>query len=244
MISLTIILLRDIISRKTLGGSMDSNGHRGRLRKKYRDNGLEALLEYERVELLLTYVISRRDVKGIAKELIKRYKNLDGIIKATDLDDIEGLGEGANYFFRLVGDVAKEIFRQEYTGKEVTTISGTRELIRYLRNDIGSSQVEEFKVIFLDTGNHLIVDESLSRGTIDRSAIYIRELVERVIKNRAKSIIVAHNHPSGSLKPSKADIEITLKLKQVLEALEIRLLDHIIITEGSYYSMLEEGILD
>ncbi len=224
----------------------DVAGHRERLRRKYREGGYGALLDYEQLELILTYVIPRRDVKPIAKELIKKFGSLEEVMKAPAeaLEKVEGLGRSTALFFDLMGEMAKTVFKQGARGRDITTISGTEDLVRYLRNDIGYSKVEEFKVIFLNNSNNLIEAENLSTGTIDRSPIYPREIVERVIHHRAKSVILSHNHPSGSVTASKADIEITLKLKKILEILDVRLLDHIIISRDSYCSFLEEGIIE
>lgn len=221
-------------------------GHRERLREKYSRSGFDSLHDYEQLELLLSYIIPRKDVKPIAKKLIERFGNLDEIIKSPTekLEDIEGMGEKAALFFRVVGDVARTSFEQRAKGKDITTISGTRDLLKYLRNDIGFSRIEEFVVIFLNSSNNLIEAERLSTGTIDKSPVYPREIVERVIYHRAKSIILSHNHPSGTLKPSRADIEITLKLKKILEILDVRILDHIILTRDSHYSFLEDGIIE
>lgn len=224
----------------------DLAGHRKRLRRKYSASGYTALNDYEQLELLLTYIIPRKDVKPIAKELLRRYRTLDEITRAPigKLETVEGMGEKSALFFRVLGDTARSLFKEDTRNKDLTTISGTEDLLRFLRSDIGFSKVEKFKVIFLNNSNNLIEEESLSTGTIDKSPVYPREIIERVIHHKAKSVILSHNHPSGMLKPSRADIEITLKLKKVLDILDIRLIDHIIITRDSYYSFLEEGILE
>lgn len=224
----------------------DTKGHRKRLREKYMKSGYGALNDYEQLELLLTYVIPRRDVKPLAKELLRRYECLEGITREDPkkLATIEGIGGNTGVFMNLIGDAAREMFRERLKSRDLTTISGTDDLIRYLRSDIGFLKVEGFIVLYLNSSNNLIEEERLSTGTIDRSPVYPREIVERVVGHRAKSVIICHNHPSGVLKPSRADIEITLKLKKVLEILEVRLLDHIIITRDSHYSFLEEGILE
>ena len=103
--------------------------------------------------------------------------------------------------------------------------------------------IEIFKVLFLNTQNELIREEELFQGTLDRSTIYVRELMKKVLKYNAKSVILVHNHPSGSLKPSQSDIILTKKIKEIFENVEIRLLDHIIISEKGYFSFLEGGIL-
>ena len=223
----------------------DIIGHRERLRKKYSESGYEALHDYEQLELILTYIIPRKDVKPIAKELLRRFDTIDEITKTSPdkIEAVDGLGERSALFFKILGDTAGALFKETTKNKDLTTISGTEDLIRFLRSDIGFSKIEEFKVIFLNSSNNLIEEESIFTGTIDKSPVYPREIVEKVIHHRAKSVILSHNHPSGSVIPSRADIEVTLKLKKVLDILEIRLLDHIIITRDSYYSFLEEGIL-
>ncbi|WP_372712946.1 DNA repair protein RadC [Ilyobacter sp.] len=223
----------------------ETAGHRKRLREKYLKGGYDSFLDYEKLELLLTYSIVRKDVKPVAKELLEKFESIEGVLKASseELLKIDGVGEGSLVFLKLISETSKDIFKSSYSKRDVTTISGTRDLLAFLRNDIGFSPIEEFKVIFLDTANNLLCEETLFRGTIDRSGVYPRNIVEKVIKYGAKSVIFAHNHPSGNLKPSKADIDFTNKISQVLNAIEIRVLDHMIISRDSYFSFLEKGLI-
>lgn len=221
-------------------------GHRERLRKRYIKSGLEGFNDYEVLELLLTYSIARKDVKPIAKELIEKFGTIDEIAKSDvkSLLEVDGIGEGSAVFLKLIGDIALTLYREKIEDKDILTIKNKNSLLSYLRGEIGYSPREEFKILFLDSSNKLIASETLFYGTIDKSAIYPREIVERVIKNRAKSVIFAHNHPSGSISPSKKDIELTQYMYDSLKLLEIRLLDHIIITKNSYFSFLEEGLIE
>lgn len=221
-------------------------GHRERLRKRYIKSGLEGFNDYEVLELLLTYSIARKDVKPIAKELIEKFGTIDEIAKSDvkSLLEVDGIGEGSAVFLKLIGDIALTLYREKIEDKDILTIKSKNSLLSYLRGEIGYSPREEFKILFLDSSNKLIANETLFYGTIDKSAIYPREIVERVIKNRAKSVIFAHNHPSGSISPSKKDIELTQYMYDSLKLLEIRLLDHIIITKNSYFSFLEEGLIE
>ena len=221
-------------------------GHRERLRKRYIKSGLEGFNDYEVLELLLTYSIARKDVKPIAKELIEKFGTIDEIAKSDvkSLLEVDGIGEGSAVFLKLIGDIALTLYREKIEDKDILTIKSKNSLLSYLRGEIGCSPREEFKILFLDSSNKLIASETLFYGTIDKSAIYPREIVERVIKNRAKSVIFAHNHPSGSISPSKKDIELTQYMYDSLKLLEIRLLDHIIITKNSYFSFLEEGLIE
>lgn len=221
-------------------------GHRERLRKRYIKSDLEGFNDYEVLELLLTYSIARKDVKPIAKELIEKFGTIDEIAKSDvkSLLEVDGIGEGSAVFLKLIGDIALTLYREKIEDKDILTIKSKNSLLSYLRGEIGYSPREEFKILFLDSSNKLIASETLFYGTIDKSAIYPREIVERVMKNRAKSVIFAHNHPSGSISPSKKDIELTQYMYDSLKLLEIRLLDHIIITKNSYFSFLEEGLIE
>lgn len=221
-------------------------GHRERLRKRYIKSGLEGFNDYEVLELLLTYSIARKDVKPIAKELIEKFGTIDEIAKSDvkSLLEVDGIGEGSAVFLKLIGDIALTLYREKIEDKDILTIKSKNSLLSYLRGEIGYSPREEFKILFLDSSNKLIASETLFYGTIDKSAIYPREIVERVIKNRAKSVIFAHNHPSGNISPSKKDIELTQYMYDTLKLLEIRLLDHIIVTKNSYFSFLEEGLIE
>lgn len=219
-------------------------GHRERLRKKYLQGGYLAFHEYEILELFLTYAIPRRDTKPIAKDLIEKFGDLDGVVSAplTELCDVSGIKEGSAIFLKLLGDVAKNLYKGEMK-KEGIQLKDKNSLIRYLRSDIGFSSREEFKVVFLNNYNMLVGTETLFVGTIDKSAIYPREILEKVLQYKAKGIIFAHNHPSGNLRPSKQDIQMTEHMQEVLELIDVKLLEHIIITKDGYFSFLEEGLI-
>ena len=126
---------------------------------------------------------------------------------------------------------------------EKITISSNVQLLDYLRFSLLNREIEVFKVLFLNTQNELLKEEELFKGTIDRSTVYIRELIKKILNYNAKSVILVHNHPAGSLRPSQSDIILTKKIKEIFEGIEIRLLDHIIISEKGYFSFLEGGIL-
>lgn len=198
-------------------------GHRERLRKKYLQGGYLAFHEYEILELFLTYAIPRRDTKPIAKDLIEKFGDLDGVVSAplTELCDISGIKEGSAIFLKLLGDVAKNLYKGEMK-KEGIQLKDKNSLIRYLRSDIGFSSREEFKVVFLNNYNMLVGTETLFVGTIDKSAIYPREILEKVLQYKAKGIIFAHNHPSGNLRPSKQDIQMTEHMQEVLELIDVK----------------------
>lgn len=222
----------------------DCVGHRKRLRKRYIENGYESLQDYEIVELLLTFVKQRVDTKPLAKQLIKKYGIIEEILKADikELQEIEGLGEISAIFLKFIGDIAAYSFTNK-TKKQKISFKSKNQIINYLRNNIGFSKNEEFKVLFLNSANEIIETESLFTGTIDKSAVYPRKILERALYHNARVLVFAHNHPSGNVTPSEKDIELTKEMKSFFKMVDIYVLDHIIITKDSYFSFLEEGII-
>mgnify|MGYP000448431847 FL=1 len=228
----------------------NAKGHRERVRKKFLENGFNGLEDYEVLELLLFYVIPRKDTKAIAKELIKKFKTLANVLKADTLElkTINGLGDVAITFLKMIGALPARIYKDELKNQKLikddkNKISDKEVLLSFLRNKIGYEDVEKFYVIYLSSSNEVIAFEESSSGTLDRSSIYPREIYKRVIMENAKSIIIAHNHPSGNTCPSKCDIDITNEIAKGLKNFGALLLEHIIITRDSYFSFLEEGLI-
>ena len=228
----------------------DNQGHRERIKEKFLKNGIDGFAEYEILELLLTYCIPRKDTKPIAKELLNKFKSLDNVFKADfdKLSAIDGLGKNSIAFLKLIGDLPSIIYKDELknkklVNKEILKISNKDILLNYLRNKIGYEEIEKFYVIYLSSSNEVIEFEENSVGTLDRSSVYPREIYKNVISLRAKSIILAHNHPSGNITPSKSDIELTNEISRGLKNFGALLIEHIIITKDSYFSFLEEGLI-
>ena len=228
----------------------NAKGHRERVRKKFLENGFNGLEDYEVLELLLFYVIPRKDTKAIAKELIKKFKTLANVLKADTLElkTINGLGDVAITFLKMMGALPEKIYEDKLKNQKLikddkNKITDKEVLLSFLRNKIGYEDVEKFYVIYLSSSNEVIAFEESSSGTLDRSSIYPREIYKRVIMENAKSIIIAHNHPSGNTCPSKCDIDITNEIAKGLKNFGALLLEHIIITRDSYFSFLEEGLI-
>lgn len=222
----------------------DYFGHRERLRNRYIESGYKSLNDYEVIELLLTFVRPRVDTKPIAKKLLNKYGTLENIFKADkkELLNFSGLGEKSSFFLKFIGDISAYSF-QEKVRKNKVSLKNKREVINYLRNTIGFSKNEKFKVLFLNVLNEIIEIENLFEGTIDKSTIYPRKILERALYYNARNIIFVHNHPSGKVSPSEKDIEFTRDMKDFFKIVDINVIDHIIITENSYFSFLEKGII-
>ncbi|ERT68311.1 hypothetical protein HMPREF0202_01700 [Cetobacterium somerae ATCC BAA-474] len=173
-------------------------------------------------------------------------KKILRFLKCKDIDEVVTkiksyeISEELEQFKELMLTISKGNIGK----KDLTTVKGKTELLNYLRSDIGFKSTEEFKVIYLSSSNRLLWEETLFRGTVDRSVVYPRLIIERALKYPTKGIIFAHNHPSGSLTPSKKDIVLTQELKDLLDVLDIKLLDHIILGEGDHFSFYENGLIE
>ena len=228
----------------------DSQGHRERIKEKFLKNGIDGFAEYEILELLLTHCIPRKDTKPIAKELLNKFKSLDNVFKADfdKLSAVDGLGKNSIAFLKLIGDLPSIIYKDELKNKklvdkETLKISNKDILLKYLRNKIGYEEIEKFYVLYLSSSNEVIEFEENSVGTLDRSSVYPREIYKKIINLNAKSVILAHNHPSDNITPSKCDIELTNEIAKGLKNFGALLIEHIIITKNSYFSFLEEGLI-
>ncbi|MCR5506296.1 MAG: DNA repair protein RadC [bacterium] len=218
-------------------------GHRERLRKKLLESNGDVFADYELLELLLTIVIPRRDVKPLAKELLKKFSTFAGVINAptSELLKISGIGEATISAFKIINLSMARVLMDKV--KESSVISNWQELINYCQLNIGNKQTEEFHILYLDTKCHLIKDETHTTGTINTSSVYPREILKRVLEVGASSVIIVHNHPTGDTTPSNADINITRKIKESLKTIDVPLHDHLIVGKGNYFSFKSFGIL-
>jgi len=221
-----------------------SSGHRKRLREKFIKSGLAGFHDYEIVELLLTLGSPRKDCKSQAKEAIKRFKTLRGVLGASleELQQIEGIGPHSAFGIKLVQEVAREFLREKIIDKPV--YKSAQEIFDYLYHSMRDLKKEVFKVIYLNSQNQIIEVAALFEGTIDSSFIPPREVMESAIKHNAACLVFAHNHPSGNPEPSKYDKEVTRDLVYAASIMRIRVLDHIIIGNNRYFSFASEGLIE
>jgi len=220
-----------------------NRGHRRRLKQKFMNSGIETLHEYEALELLLTYVIRRQDVKQRAKELLEKFDSVKGILDAEidDLKKIEGIGDRSAIFFKLVKETTSLYLKQK--AKEKKQVTCTTELLDFCRTVMGGKKDEEFCVIYLDVQNQIIEFETVQKGIVNQAVVYPRQVLESALKKKASAIILAHNHPSGHVRPSDADIRLTKTIQETAKMLDILVHDHIIIGENRFFSFREEGLM-
>jgi DNA repair protein RadC len=221
----------------------DGTGHRARLRSRLLHNGGESLLEHELVEYLLTLAIPRRDTKPLAKKLLHDFGGLGGLFSADSesLKRIGGLSEPAAAAIKIAHSTATLLLRAEYAKAPI--LSSWAALLDYLRADMSHLRIERVRVLYLNSRNMLIRDEVASEGSIDETAIHVREVMRRAIDLGAASLILVHNHPSGDPQPSRADISITRNMVSAARALGMDVHDHIIIGAGKHVSLRAQGLI-
>jgi DNA repair protein RadC len=212
-------------------------GHRQRLRERFLRNGPDGLQDYELLELLLTLVVPRRDVKKLAKDMLAAFGSFGGVLAAPThrLMEFEGVGEIVAINLRVIAAAASRAPRSEIAKKHV--LSSWAQVIDYCRAAMAFSAVEQFRILFLDKGNKLIADEVQQTGTVDHTPVYPREVVKRALELSATAIILVHNHPSGDPAPSQADIRMTREIAAVAKPLGVVLHDHIIVGREGHASL-------
>lgn len=218
-------------------------GHRERLRERYRKGGINALADYEALELLLTFAIPKGDVKPLAKDLLKRFNGIQGVFdsNADSLKEIRGIGNYTAVLLNIVKDIGSLYLRHKQVYKK--TITKTTDIIDYLRSIIGNSSDEKFLTFFLNASNEIVGEEVIAIGTINHATVYPRKIIEEAFKYKALRLILVHNHPGGTLDPSHGDITLTTRLTSMANLFDIEVYDHIIVTSSGYTSFREKGIL-
>jgi DNA repair protein RadC len=219
------------------------HGHRRRLKERYQAQGLVGLQDYEALELFLTYAIPRGDVKPLAKTLIARFGGLKAVFDAeiAELEGIQGVKCHTAILLKLAKELAGAYLKEQ--ARERSQISCTQELYDYCLMVMGGLKDEQFRVIYLDAQNRIIDSELIEEGIVNQAVVYPRKVIERALKKKASALILAHNHPSGYVRPSDADVRLTKSVQETARLLDILVHDHIIVGENRFFSFREEGMM-
>lgn len=220
-------------------------GHRQRLKERFiRSEGAD-MADYEAVELLLTYAIPRRDVKPLAKALIKEFGSFAGVISAPmdRLLEVSGIKDNSAVLIKFIEFAAKKLSWQNLAFEDAPYITSTDSLIEFCRCSMGYSEVEVLRLIYVDSKLKVIGTEILQKGSISSVNISPRDIVTKALKNNASGIIMVHNHPSGDPRPSKNDIEATKSVKLACDAVGVTLHEHIVITPSDFYSFAQRHLI-
>ncbi|HEY0106334.1 MAG TPA: DNA repair protein RadC [Rhizomicrobium sp.] len=218
-------------------------GHRERLRERFLEGGAGAMPDYELMELVLFAAIPRRDVKPLAKALIAHFGSFAEAIAAprARLLEVDGIGEAVVAQLKIVEAAALRLSRTAMLNKPA--LSSWTALIDYCTAAMARNPNEEFRTLFLDRKNILIADEVQTKGTVDHTPVYPREIVKRALELGASAIILVHNHPSGDPTPSRADIDMTREVSAAAKALKIAVHDHLVIGRSGHASFKALGLL-
>jgi DNA repair protein RadC len=217
--------------------------HRKRLRERFRKNGAEGMHDYEILELLLTYAVPRKDVKPRAKDLLKRFGSLAGVLDAgqKELEEVSNIGPISSTLIRLVKETCGVYLAEKMKNKDV--LSSPQAVLDFARVKLAGLPHEAFMIIFLNAKNKVLDYKVLQEGTVDRAVIYPRRMVEEALAHHAAGIILVHNHPSGDSEPSPEDKQLTRILTEAARTIDLRVLDHIIVGKEGYCSFLETRLM-
>ena len=225
------------------GPEPDYKEHRRRIKERFIKDGLESFRDYEALELMLTYAISRKDVKPLAKALLKRFETFEKVLAAPvhDLTTVPGIGEHAAILINFSRQCTQYYLRRTIEKREM--ISSLNDLVDYCKAAMAHLGDEQFRVVYLNAKNEIIKDDVLQEGTVDQTAVYPRKIIERALNLKAVALILVHNHPSGNPEPSLQDRQLTNSIIAAAATMDIRIHDHIVIGRNGYRSFREEGIL-
>ena len=216
-------------------------GDRKRMRARILDKGADSLTELELLEVLLYAGNARRDTKPLAKRLMNKFKSLSGVIRAdsADLRTVDDMGDAYIATLKLVESAGMHLAHSRI--KDQPILTNWVQVQEYCINRLAHQPIEHFIILCLDNQNRLIAEETLSKGTVDQTPVYVREVVNAALKHHAQSSILVHNHPSGEAEPSRADIDMTLSIQDALNIMSIRLHDHLIVAGKHCVSLKNLG---
>lgn len=218
-------------------------GHRNRLRQRFLDRGLSGFSDAEILEILLSFGTPRKDCKDQARALLQHFGTFPGVLDADrkDLLEVNGVGPKNSFALGFIKSTADHYLKQRLKSRHYLKSSG--QVTDFLTHSLRGLQVEVLSAIYLDSSLAIIDSEKVAEGTVNVNTVYPREIIKKALSHNASALIVAHNHPSGSLTPSAQDRQMTRQLYLACSMMHIRLLDHLIIGDG-HFSFADAGIID
>lgn len=220
------------------------SGHRERVRERFMEEGLDSFKDHEILELLLYYCVRQRDTNALAHKMLKEYGTLHDLLEAHPRDIARRCKVSLNTATLI--SLCVPLARRYMNGKwgERPVLNSSFKAGEYAMTLFAGRIYEAFFAICLDSQNRVNHAALVHEGTINEAPVYPRLIVETALRHKASSVILAHNHPGGSLKPSVADIEVTKKIYAALKSISINVVDHIIVAGQNYTSFAEHGIME
>ena len=214
-----------------------------RPREKLLRHGADALSDAELLAIFLRVGVAGKSAVDLAREMLKQFGGLQGVFSVSlqEFTNIKGLGASKYAQLQSVMELAKRALVEQMAQRDA--LATPESVSEYLCMQIGQQSREQFYVLFLDAQNRLIQAECLFQGTLTQTSVYPREVVKRVLQHNAASVIFAHNHPSGIATPSEADKRLTQVLKNALNLVDVRVLDHFVVAGNDTYSFAQMGLL-
>ena len=214
-----------------------------RPREKLLHRGPQSLTDAELLAIFLRTGVQGYSAVDLAEKLIADFGSVSALLAAKQAEFTQSHGLGIAKYAQLqaVMELASRHFNERL--KHGDALTDTASVKRYLSAQIKNPSRELFYVLFLDNQHRLISGETLFTGTLSEAAIYPREVLKRVLALDAAAVILAHNHPSGLVEPSQADLDITMKIRKALDLVDVRLLDHMIVGNGEVLSFAERGLM-
>lgn len=218
-------------------------GHRERMRRQMKTSGMDSLSDVQVLEVALYYAIARRDTNEIAHALLRRFGSLSGVLEAprAELLKIDGVGESAADLLLLFIQMERRHL-MDRAGRQ-TILDTTYKCAQYLMPRFIGEQEEVVYLLCLDAKCKALDCSLIHRGAVNMTAISVRKIVKAALDHNATSVVVAHNHPSGLALPGREDRATTLAIKAALDAVDVVLVDHVIVADEDFVSLADDGLL-
>ena len=218
------------------------DGHRQRLKNRFLNEGLDNFEQLQVLELLLFYCIPRQDTNPVAHRLLDHFGSLTQVLEATpeELKKVSGIGDAVATFLALVTSVGR--YYNVNRAASVQILSCLDECGKYLVPRFYGRRNETVFILCMDAKCKVLCCKEVGEGSVNSAAVPIRRIVEMALGANATSVVIAHNHPSGVAVPSSEDIQTTRRLAMALSAVEIALVDHIVVADDDFVSMRQSGV--
>ena len=218
------------------------NGHRERLKKRFRQEGLDHFDELYVLELLLFYCVPRQDTNALAHRLLSHFGSLVNVLDASavELQKVEGVGEGIITFFSLRTQLER-YYQIKRAQMEETQLADMDAIGKYLMGFFRNRRNEMVYLLCLDAKCKVLACYLIAEGSVNSANISTRKIVEKALASNASSVVIAHNHPSGLALPSSDDVGTTHIIANALKAIDVSLVDHLVYTEEDYVSLVQSG---
>ncbi len=220
----------------------EHSGHRERIRRRFIENGLDGFEEHQALELYLFYAIPRKDTNPLAHRLLERYLNISGVCDAP-IDELQrdfGLSESAATLIKLLPEMSRLYTESKKSDNNLIDPETVGEVMA--RKFIGRTS-EAVALLLGNAKGRILYLDIVAKGSVNSSDLPLRKIVDLAIRHNARTAYVAHNHPSGSLLPSRADIDVTKLLDSTLASVGVHLLDHFIVADNEYVSLREYDLI-